>query len=256
MRYRLPPLGKWDGAALTSGLFQANPLDLRIVGRTLLHAALVGIAAGLVGSLVFAAVEYLQVIVLEHWVGYRPLRAFGEEFAAGLEAAHFTPWLLVLVPAVGGVITGLLTQLAPEARGGGGNAMIETFHQKNASIPSRVIWVKALASIFTLGTGGAGGREGPTMQIGGALGVWVARRLGVGARERRVLLVAGVAAGISAVFRTPLGAALLAVEVLYRDGFESEALIPSVLSSVVAYSVVIATFGESTLFGTLPRFPF
>ena len=76
------------------------------------------------------------------------------------------------------------------------------------------------------------------------------------ARERRILLVAGVAAGISAVFRTPLGAALLAVEILYRDGFESEALIPAVLASVVSYSVIISIFGESTLFARVPRFPF
>ncbi len=256
MGFRLPPLGKWDGSFLPSGLFRSTPLDLRIVGRTLLHAALVGVAAGLVGAALFAAIEYLQVLVLERYVGYRPLRAFGEEFAAGTEPGRFQPWLLLFVPAVGGLLTGWVTRWAPETRGGGGNAMISTFHQRNASIPRRVVWIKAIASIATLGSGGAGGREGPTMQIGGALGVWVARTLGVGARERRILLVAGVAAGISAVFRTPLGAALLAVEILYRDGFESDALIPSVLSSVVAYSVVISIFGESTLFGQVPRFPF
>jgi len=256
LSFRLPQLGKWDGSLLPSGLFQSTPLDLRIVGRTLLHAALVGVAAGLVGAALFAAIEYLQVLVLERFVGYRPLRAFGEEFAAGSQPGRFQPWLLLFVPAVGGLLTGWVTRWAPETRGGGGNAMISTFHQRNASIPRRVVWIKALASIATLGSGGAGGREGPTMQIGGALGVWVARTLGVGARERRILLVAGVAAGISAVFRTPLGAALLAVEILYRDGFESDALIPSVLSSVVAYSVVISIFGESTLFGQVPRFPF
>ena len=69
-------------------------------------------------------------------------------------------------------------------------------------------------------------------------------------------MVAGVAAGIAAVFRTPLGAALLAVEVLYRDDFESDALIPAVLASVTAYSVVISIFGESTLFSHPNRFPF
>ena len=119
-----------------------------------------------------------------------------------------------------------------------------------------MLGIKALASISTLGTGGAGGREGPTMLIGGALGSLVGRVLSVGSRERRILLVAGVAAGISAVFRTPLGAALLAVEVLYRDGFESDALVPSVLASVVSYSVVISIFGESTLLAHAPRFPF
>jgi CIC family chloride channel protein len=94
------------------------------------------------------------------------------------------------------------------------------------------------------------------MQIGGALGAFVARLLRVSLRERRVLMVAGVAAGISAVFRTPLGAALLAVEVLYRDGFESDALVPSVLASVISYAVVISLFGETTLFGRIPRFAF
>jgi CIC family chloride channel protein len=94
------------------------------------------------------------------------------------------------------------------------------------------------------------------MQIGGALGSLCARALGVAAAERRILMVAGVAAGIAAVFRTPLGAALLAVEVLYRDDFESDALIPAVLASVTAYSIVISIFGESTLFASPGRFPF
>jgi CIC family chloride channel protein len=123
-------------------------------------------------------------------------------------------------------------------------------------IRRRVIWIKPLASMFSLGTGGAGGREGPTMQIGGALGSLVGRVLRVGVRERRVLMVAGVAAGMAAVFRTPLGAALLAIEVLYRDDFEGEALVPAILASVIAYSVVISIFGESTLFARAPRYPF
>jgi CIC family chloride channel protein len=118
------------------------------------------------------------------------------------------------------------------------------------------VTVKALASIFTLGSGGSGGREGPTMQIGGAIGSLVGRYLRVSVRERRILLIAGVAGGMAAVFRTPLGAALLAVEVLYRDDFESDALIPALLASVVAYSVFISFNGESTLFAHAPRYPF
>ncbi|HMJ10366.1 MAG TPA: chloride channel protein [Polyangiaceae bacterium] len=233
-----------------------NPLDLRIVGRTLAHAALVGAAAGLTGALFFGGLEYLQHLLLENLAGYAPLRAHGERFVGEARGTPFRPWLLALLPAVGGLLCGLITRSAPETRGGGGDAMIDAFHHRGGVISGRVIWIKTLASMCTLGTGGAGGREGPTMQIGGALGSWVARVLHVGARERRILLVAGVAAGISAVFRTPLGAALLAVEILYKDGFESEALIPSVLASVIAYSIVIAIFGESTLFGDVPRSPF
>jgi CIC family chloride channel protein len=94
------------------------------------------------------------------------------------------------------------------------------------------------------------------MQIGAALGSTIGRYLRVSGRERRVLMVAGIAAGISAVFRAPLGAALLAIEMLYRDDFEAEALIPAVLASVIAYSVAITVFGQSTLFGRLPVFDF
>jgi CIC family chloride channel protein len=236
---------------------ETAPLDLRLVGRTLLRAALVGAAAGLAGAAFFAGLEYLQLFLLEYLVGYEPLRAEGETFAGGLvHQPEFRPWLLLFLPALGGLACGLITRLAPETRGGGADAMIEAFHHQNGVIRPRVIWVKALASAATLGSGGVGGREGPTMQIGGALGSTVGALLRVSPREQRILLVAGVAAGIAAVFRTPLGAALIAVEVLYRDGFESDGLIPSVLASVVAYSIVTSIFGESTLFAHAARFPF
>src|SRR5688572_30254463 len=252
--------GRWwstRNATLLPIIFaETAPLDLRIVGRMLFHAALVGMAAGFAGALFFGALEYVQRFLLEDLAGYSVLRAHGETFAAPEGPLVFRPWLLVLLPALGGLACGLLTRMVPEARGGGGDAMIEAFHQRDGIVRRRVIWVKMLASLFTLGTGGAGGREGPTMQIGGALGSVVARVLKVSARERRILLIAGVAAGISAVFRTPLGAALLAVEILYKDGFESDALIPSVLASVVAYSIVISIFGETTLFSHSVGFPF
>lgn len=260
MLRRLTRLRLWSSestrALLPTLLAEAAPLDLRIVGRMLFHAAVVGVAAGLVGALFFGALELLQRLLLEQLAGHSLLRADGERFVEPAVGATFRPWLLAVLPALGGLACGLLTRLAPETRGGGGDAAIDAFHRHGGVIRGRVIWVKALASLFTLGTGGAGGREGPTMQMGGALGSWVAGVLQVSARERRILLVAGIAAGVSAVFRTPLGAALLAVEVLYRDGYESDALVPSVLASVASYSVVISIFGESTLFGHAPRFPF
>src|SRR5579871_3333245 len=242
---------------LTTILREATPPDLRVVGRTLAHAAIVGAAAGLMGAAFFATLELFQRLVLEDLGGYRPLRASGETFLPEIgHLAHFRPWLLVLLPAAGALAGGLVARLAPETYGGGGDAMIDAFHHRDGWVRKRVAWVKAIASILTLGTGGSGGREGPTMQIGGALGSLCGRLLRVTPAERRILLVSGVAAGIAAVFRTPLGAALLAVEVLYRDDFESDALIPAVLASVTAYSVVISIFGESTLFAHPGRFPF
>jgi CIC family chloride channel protein len=242
---------------LTTILKEATPVDLRLVGRTLIHAAIVGVVAGLMGAAFFAGLEVVQRLLLEQLAGYRILRASGETFIAGVDQGRpFRWWLLLFLPAVGALGAGLVSQLAPETRGGGGDAMIDAFHRKDGFIRRRVPGVKLLASLFTLGTGGAGGREGPTMQIGGAVGSWVGRVLEVSTAERRILMISGVAAGIAAVFRTPLGAALLAVEVLYRDDFESDALIPAVLASVTAYSVVISIFGESTLFAHPGRFPF
>jgi CIC family chloride channel protein len=254
---RLRTLLPWRGVASLPALLADNAaLEFRIVGRTLLHAAAVGIASGLAGAALFGGLELFQQVLLEGIAGYSPLRADGETITASVRTHQFHPWVLVFLPALGGLACGLLARLAPEIAGGGGDAMIDAFHHQGGRIRPRVIPLKALASMLTLGTGGAGGREGPTMQIGGALGSLVGKWLRVSARERRILLVAGVAAGISAVFRTPLGAALLAVEVLYKDGFESDALIPSVLASVVSYSVIISIFGESTLFARVPRFPF
>jgi CIC family chloride channel protein len=232
------------------------PIDLRILGRSLWRAALVGACAGLIGVAFFALVEYLHSFLLETLAGYDPLRAHGETFAHIGERGHFRPWLLCLLPAAGGLLCGLVTRLAPETRGGGTDDIIDAFHHRGGVVRRRVIWVKLLASIASLGTGASGGREGPTLQISGALGSTVGRYLRVSARERRILLVAGMAAGIAAVFRTPLAAALLATEILYRDGMESDAIVPSVLASVVAYSISITVFGESTLFAVPSHFPF
>ena len=233
-----------------------QPLELQIAGRTLLHAALVGLGAGILACAFFACAELCQNVLLERFAAYEPLRAHGERMWGAAASGHLRWWLLVAVPAVGALVGGLLCRLAPECGGGGGDATIDAFHHENGVVRRRVLWVKPLASIATLGAGGSGGREGPTMHIGAALGSLIGRTLRVTARERRVLMVAGIAAGISAVFRAPLGAALIAIEMLYRDDFESEALIPSVLASVIAYSISISVFGQSTLFGHLPPYAF
>jgi CIC family chloride channel protein len=258
MRLWRPRLPSWltqSSRALPVVFAQDGPLDLRILGRAVLQAVAVGVACGLIGALFLALLDRTQHLLLETLAGYVPLRAHGE--VARATGVHtFRPWILLVLPALGGLGCGLCTLRTPEARGGGGNPMIRAFHHGRGIIPARLIPLKMLASILTLGSGGAGGREGPTMLVGGAVGSLVGQLLPVGARERRILMLAGVAAGISAVFRTPLGAALLAVEVLYRDGFESDALIPAVLASVVSYSVVISIHGHTTLFGHAGAFPF
>ncbi len=237
-----------------------SSLEFRHVGRILLQSSLVGIAVGAVCCLFYWLLEKAEHLALIDLAGYLPLRPAGEQgFGETLTGpGHLRYFLLPFIPAIGALIAGIVSSVfAPETRGGGGDAYIQVFHQSAGLVRKRVLLTKIVASVFTLGSGGSGGREGPTMQIGSTVGSIVARAMRLTARERRLLVVAGAAGGMAAIFRTPLGAALLAVEVLYRDDFEADALIPAILASVAAYSTFITVFpGTGHLFATSPRYPF
>jgi CIC family chloride channel protein len=162
-----------------------------------------------------------------------------------------------LIPVIGGLVSGFLVfKFAPEAEGHGTDAAIDAFHNKGGQIRGRVPLIKGLASIVTIGTGGSAGKEGPVAQIGAGFGSWLASRLKLATADRRILMLAGMAGGIGATFRAPLGGALFAVEVLYQDPeFEHEGLIPCIISSIVAYSIFGAVTGWKPLLVT-PLFVF
>ena len=127
--------------------------------------------------------------------------------------------------------------------------MIEAFHRRGGYIRKRVPLVKILASAITIGSGGSAGKEGPIAQIGAGFGSFLATVLKLKPRDRRILVLAGAAGGIGAIFHAPLGAALFAPEVLYRETeFEFEAILPCIVSSIVASSIFDQYFGRSALF--------
>ena len=127
--------------------------------------------------------------------------------------------------------------------------MIDAFHQRGGYIRKRVPLVKILASAITIGSGGSAGKEGPIAQIGAGFGSFLATVLKLKPRDRRILVLAGAAGGIGAIFHAPLGAALFAPEVLYRETeFESEAILPCIVSSIVASSIFDQYFGRTALF--------
>ncbi|RMH38527.1 MAG: chloride channel protein [Deltaproteobacteria bacterium] len=233
-------------------------VDLQQMWRLLLQSLLVGALAGCFATLFFVAIEWAHWFALDELARLPLPRAGGEAHVTPEAAAGATRWWLVAVlPAAGALVAGLLVHyLAPAAAGPGGDAYIATFHSRTGQMQKRIPVVKAIASALTLGTGGAAGREGPTLQVSAGMGSLLARWLKLGPRERRILLVAGAAAGIGAMFRTPLGAALFAVEVLYRDDFESDALIPAIIASVTGYSIVVLAFGSGHVFATEHRYAF
>jgi CIC family chloride channel protein len=158
-------------------------------------------------------------------------------------------WAILLVPAVGGLLSGTIScWLAPDTRGAGTNELIDAFHNKAGRVRRRVPIVRLITTMFTLGSGGSAGREGPMAHIGAGFGSYVATKLHLNVKERRLLLLAGAAGGISALFRAPLGAALWSLEVLYRDDFESDGMFPCLVSSVTAYSVFTLLIDQGALF--------
>ena len=167
------------------------------------------------------------------------------------ESAPASPraWLFFALPALGGLLSGILVyRYAPEAEGHGTDAVLQAFHSQRGEIRARVPLIKGLATILTLASGGSAGKEGPIAQIGAGVGSWLAARLHLSARDRRILLLAGMAGGLGAIFRAPLGSAITAIEVLYREDFESDALIPCVISSVTAYVLFILLLGGERIF--------
>ena len=157
--------------------------------------------------------------------------------------------IIILLPAFGGLIAGLISYFfCKDASGTGTDEMIYAFHFKEGKINTRIPFFKALATLFTLPTGGSGGKEGPISLIGAGIGVWFAGIVKAGARARRTLLLAGTAAGLGAVFRSPLGGALTATEMVYKKDIETDALIPCFISSVTAYLIYTAYAGAESAF--------
>ena len=188
--------------------------------------------------------------------GYVPPAPAGE-FIEGMPANSHPYWWLFLIPALGGLIAGIIVYVwAPEAEGHGTDAVIDSFHRLRGKIRKRVPIIKTIASVITIGSGGSAGREGPIAQIGAGFGSFLASRLKLTDRDKRLMVIAGTAAGIGSIFRSPLGGALFAAEVLYRDPeFESEGIIPAIIASIVGYSVFATFSGFTTIFNT-PQFHF
>ncbi|MGD0826459.1 MAG: chloride channel protein [Desulfobaccales bacterium] len=217
--------------------------------RLLLLSALVGVVSGL-GAILF---DMLLKLALRYFItlptGYvEP--ATGPVSAALTGASPVHAWLLLIIPCLGGLLAGLMVFfIAPEAAGDGTDAMIEAFHYRGGYTRKRVPFIKTLASAITIGSGGSAGKEGPISQIGAGFGSIMATVLKLKPRDRRILVLAGAAGGLGAIFHAPLGAALFAPEVLYREmEFESRAILPCVLASINAYCIFDLLYKPGALF--------
>jgi len=202
-------------------------------------AIAVAFAAGVIARLLVALIAFATNIAFRQRISFEPVAPAGH---------HLGLWV-VLVPAVGGVIVGLMARFGSRAiRGHGIPEAMEQVLTNQSRIPARMTFLKPLSAAVAIGTGGPFGAEGPIIATGGALGSLVGQVLETTSSERKTLLAAGAAAGMAATFGSPVSAVLLAVELLLFE-FRARSIIPVALASATAAGVRMAWVGAAPAFG-------
>jgi len=214
----------------------------------------VGVLCGIAGVVFYALFHVGFTLLLSGIGGYSPPDLLaGEPFGrppGTFERLHII-WLL---PAIGGLLGGLIARYVPEVAMAGTESYIRAFHTIRGS---RLITIPAemLGAVLTICSGGSAGREGPIVLIGSTIGYQTGRLFGKGDRMRRLLMVCGAAGGLSAIFRTPFGAALFASAVLYKKDMEVDAILPAFISSIISYSIFYGVYRAGPVFLT-PAYTF
>lgn len=208
----------------------------RNLHKWLIVAPLVGVTVGL------SMTALAELVLRKLWP---PVLAF--------YLAHH--WAIVPGIMAGCAIAGLLMQYGtPDPNEHSTEEVIKSYHEHGGAIDLRSAPQKLLAAVATVSCGGSAALEGPSIYGGAALGTWWwaqlkrIKRLQLDARDRRILLICGAAAGMSAVFRAPLTGIVFALEMPYKDDLAHEALLPSLIASVVSYLTLGAFLGSETLF--------
>ncbi len=224
------PWARRYASLVREDLASAYTRDLR---RWLLAAPILGVVTGL---LITALVG---TILLGIW-----------PTVLGFDLRH--PLAIVPILAGGFLVAGLLMQhLTPDPDEHSTEEVIRSYHERRGRVDLRAFVPKLLAAVATVGSGGSAALEGPSIYGGGAIGSWLWGRLRfakLGERDRRIMLIAGAAAGMSAVFRAPLTGIVFALEMPYKDDLAHEALLPSVIASVVSYATVVVFVGSRPIF--------
>jgi CIC family chloride channel protein len=207
------------------------------------------LASGLVLSIVVGAIAGLGAVAFRWLISTFQALFFGN---GATYLGFLGQYHVILIPAAGGLIVGLLVYFAArEAKGHGVPEVMEAVAIRGGRIRPRVALVKALASSICIGSGGSVGREGPIVQIGSSIGSTVGQWLRLSDDWVRTLVACGAAGGISATFNTPIGGVFFAMEVILgrfltpRFGFV-------VISSVVADFVAHVFLGSQPSFDVIP----
>ena len=222
--------------------------DFSTDARVLLLSAM-ALAVGAISALVAYALLWLIAAITN--------LSFYQRFSAAPtvpQGNHLGAWVIV-VPIVGAVIVGLMARFGSEKiRGHGIPEALEAILLGRSRIELKVAILKPLSAAISIGTGGPFGAEGPIIMTGGAFGSLFAQQFHLSSAERKTLLVAGAAAGMSAVFATPVAAVLLAVELLLFE-WKPRSFIPVAVASVVAFVLRVPLLGPGPIFAIATHEP-
>ncbi len=220
---------------------RTSGVDARILTIST-YALLIGVAAAYLAQALVALIGLVTNLAF-----------YGRWSTAFVSPAgnHLGAWV-VLVPVIGGLVVGVMARWgSPAIRGHGIPEAMEQILRNDSKIPPRMTFLKPLSSAIAIGTGGPFGAEGPIIATGGALGSFLGQVLHVTANERKVLLAAGAAAGMAAIFASPISATILAIELLLFE-LRPQSLIPVALATVAATGVRYATIGFDAVFPMPP----
>jgi H+/Cl- antiporter ClcA/predicted transcriptional regulator len=206
-------------------------------------------------ALVIGVMGAFVAAVLVWLINFITNLAFYQRFSLGgaTPMGHHLGYWVILIPPLGGIIIGLMARYGSEKiRGHGIPEALEAILIGRSRIEPKVALLKPISSAISIGTGGPFGAEGPIIMTGGALGSLFAQFFHLSSAERKTLLVAGAAAGMSAIFSTPIAAVLLAVELLLFE-WKPRSFIPVALAAAIAAAVRIPLLGAGPIFPIPPH---
>jgi H+/Cl- antiporter ClcA/CBS domain-containing protein len=228
-------------------LVDRRPLADFTADARLVPLILMAVVVGAISALVAVGLVWLIAAITN--------LAYYHRFSATLvsPAANQLGWWAVLVPMVGGLIIGLMARYGSEKiRGHGIPEAMEAILIGQSRMSAKVAVLKPISSAISIGTGGPFGAEGPIIMTGAAFGSLFAQAFHLSAAERKTLLVAGAAAGMSAIFATPVAALLLAVELLLFE-WKPRSFVPVAAACVVAYAMRMPLMGTGPIFPVTPH---
>jgi CIC family chloride channel protein len=242
-----------DGSSMLTNKKSINSQDLEpkqgdfTVGPRLLKITATAVLVGLLSAIA----AWILIKMIDFFTNLFYFQRFS--FTGGSPADSTIGWFAVLVPIVGGLVIGLMARYGSDRiRGHGIPEAIETILIGRARMSPKLAILKPLSSAISIGSGGPFGAEGPIVMTGGSIGSIIAQALELTSAERKTLLVAGAAGGMSAIFNTPVAAVLLAVELLLFE-WKPRSLIPVSVSSIFAMILRSYLFGPNPMFAITPH---